>query len=693
MFERALARLPAESASTSAESPDTPEHLVQCLQLLTDLNADHYCLIATCLYFRVSHRGESVDQALNGLPLEAIQLARQLLDIDRLEQAYEPDSVHASPEGLRRLLLALIQDVRVVLIALCDRLVRLRFNVTAEEPERRQYARLIHTIHGPLANRLGIWQLKWELEDLVFRCLEPKTYQRIAKLLDQRRVDRERYIVKLVANVEDKLRGAKIEAAVRGRPKHIYSIWRKMQRKGLAFEELFDVRALRILVDDVATCYATLGLLHSLWPPVPGEFDDYIANPKGNNYQSLHTAVHGPGAQIVEMQIRTHQMDRHSELGVAAHWRYKEGGDHDASYQRKLNWMRQLLESSGEDADHSVLDEFAGDGSDERIYVLTPRGQVIDLRAGSTVLDFAYHIHTDVGHRCRGGKVNGRIVPLTQALKNGEQVEILTGKIARPSRDWLLLRAGYLKSSRARSKVRQWFKRKDHERNLAEGREILEKELKRLAASPDDLEPILERFHQKSVDSLYVAVSSGEVTSGQVASALQDLQRPEDEDILPLARTPTPTRGAKDDVVIDGVGNLMTSLARCCSPLPGDRIAGYITRNRGVSIHRQDCKNVLRLAAVDSARMLEVDWGGRTSDRYQAQLLILAYERKGLIRDIGEMMLHCHSDVLSINTRVNEKIGRMEIEISVRVSDFEHLDFVLNRLASIPNVYETNRVG
>ena len=257
----------------------------------------------------------------------------------------------------------------------------------------------------------------------------------------------------------------------------------------------------------------------------------------------------------------------------------------------------------------------------------------------------------------------------------------------------MLLRAGYLKSSRARSKVRQWFKRKDHERNLAEGREILEKELKRLAASPDDLEPILERFHQKSVDSLYVAVSSGEVTSGQVASALQDLQRPEDEDILPLARTPTPTRGAKDDVVIDGVGNLMTSLARCCSPLPGDRIAGYITRNRGVSIHRQDCKNVLRLAAVDSARMLEVDWGGRTSDRYQAQLLILAYERKGLIRDIGEMMLHCHSDVLSINTRVNEKIGRMEIEISVRVSDFEHLDFVLNRLASIPNVYETNRVG
>ena len=693
LLSQALAGMLAESANGNAEPLGSPEQLVQCLQLLDDLNADQYCLLSTCLYFRVSHRGEAAEQVLAGFPREAAELTQQLLEIDRLEQAFKPDSEHASPEGLRRLLLALIKDVRVVLIALCDRLVRLRLKATAPEPERRQYARLIHTIHGPLANRLGIWQIKWELEDLVFRCLQPETYQRIAKLLDERRVDRERYIIKLVASVRDKLKKAGIEAEVRGRPKHIYSIWRKMQRKGLAFEELFDVRALRILVDDVATCYAALGLLHSLWPPVPGEFDDYVANPKGNNYQSLHTAVHGPGAQIVEMQIRTHEMDHHAELGVAAHWLYKEGGDHDVGYQRKLNWMRQLLESSGEDADDTLLDEFGGEGSDERIYALTPRGQVIDLRAGSTVLDFAYHIHTDVGHRCRGGKVNGRIVPLTQALNNGEQVEILTGKIAQPSRDWLLSRAGYLKSSRARGKVRQWFKRKDHERNLAEGREILDKELKRLAVSPSDLEPILERFHQKSVENLYVAVSSGEVTSGQVASAVQDLRRPEDEDVLPLARSSALSRGAKDDVVIDGVGNLMTSLARCCSPLPGDPIAGYITRNRGVSIHRQDCRNVLRLASADPARMLEVEWGGQTSDCYKAQLLILAYERKGLIRDIGEMLLHCHSDVLSMNTRVDEKMGRVEFDLSIRVSDFEHLGFVLNRLATIPNVYETNRIG
>jgi GTP pyrophosphokinase len=386
-------------------------------------------------------------------------------------------------------------------------------------------------------------------------------------------------------------------------------------------------------------------------------------------------------------------MDQHAELGVAAHWRYKEGGNHDVGYQRKLNWMRQLLESSGEEADETLLDEFGGEGSDERIYALTPRGQVIDLRAGSTVLDFAYHIHTDVGHRCRGAKVNGRIVPLTYALKNGEQVEVLTGKTAQPSRDWLLTRAGYLKSSRARGKVRQWFKRMDHERNLAEGKEILDKELKRLAASASDLEPILDRFHKKSIDSLYVAVASGDVTSGQVASALEDLRQPEDEEVLPLARSIEVPRSAKDDVIIEGVGNLMTSLARCCSPLPGDPISGYITRNRGVSIHRQDCKNALRLVSSEPERMLEVAWGGHTHDRYKAQLLIMAYERKGLIRDIGEMLLHCHSDVLAINTRVDEKMGRVEIDLSVRVSDFEHLGFVLNRISSIPNVYETRRVG
>jgi GTP pyrophosphokinase len=687
----AAALLPLQKIARS--KPEIGSRTAQVLDLLVALGGDSDTLVSACLYRRLINNDESLQDLARDYSEQACRLAGELVDIDRLGAAYDPGSQHQSAEGLRRLLLALVQDVRVVLIAICDHLVHLRSLDDVDQETRVRDTRLVQAIHVPLANRLGIWQLKWELEDRVFRNLKPDIYRRIAKLLDERRVDRERYIKALVQDVEERLKAASIQAEVKGRPKHIYSIWRKMQRKSLAFHELFDVRALRILVDDVANCYAALGMVHSLWRPIPGEFDDYIANPKGNEYRSLHTAIYGPEGKTVEIQIRTHEMHEHAELGVAAHWRYKEGGQHDPSYQRKLNWMRQLLETSGEGADEALLDEFGGEGSDERVYALTPRGQVIDMRAGSTVLDFAYHIHTDVGHRCKGAKVNGRIVPLTHMLENGEQVEILTSKNPEPSRDWLIPRFGYLKSSRARAKVRQWYKHKDFERNLSEGKDVLDKELKRLAASSSDLDPIVKKFKQSSLDHLYVAVAAGEVTAAQVAAALEELRRPEDEDILPLAHDDRRKKASGDDLIIEGVGNLMTAMAKCCRPVPGDPIVGYITRGRGVSIHRQDCRNALRLITTDPARELEVEWGGQTQDIYKADLLVLAYPRKGLIRDIGNTLQSCKSDVLAINSQSNEREGVAEIRLTVKVGDFEHLSYILNRLSAIPNVFDANRVG
>ncbi|MFK7958217.1 MAG: bifunctional (p)ppGpp synthetase/guanosine-3',5'-bis(diphosphate) 3'-pyrophosphohydrolase [Lysobacterales bacterium] len=659
------------------DGDDAQAELLPALLIMSELAVDPHCLAVYCDYFCHQKTGAAPQLALTD----------QILQIDSLEAAFDPAA--GADEGLRRLLMAIVRDVRVVLVVLVQRLVRLRKLTDAPADDQRNAALIVQAIHAPLANRLGIWQLKWELEDLVFRFLEPELYRRIAGLLAERRMDRERYIGRFIAQVNTALSEASIDAEVVGRPKHIFSIWKKMQRKGLAFSELYDVRAVRVLVDDLAQCYSALGIVHSLWRPVPGEFDDYIANPKGNNYQSLHTAVFGPDGKTVEIQIRTHAMHDHAELGVAAHWRYKEGGDHDPGYQRKLNWMRQLLEGGDEAA---VLDEFINESSDDRVYVLTPMGKVLDLQQGSTVLDFAYQVHTSVGNRCRGAKVNGRIVPLTYSLKNGEQVEVLTSKQEDPSRDWLVPRLGYLASARSRAKVRQWFRAKDRDRNLVEGKEILDKELKRLAVPAKDLEPLVSRFNFKDLEGLYVAVAIGEVTVGQVAAALEDLSR-SDEETLPLARSPQAQPRPDDDLVIEGVGQLLTVIARCCSPLPGDPIVGFITKARGVSIHRRDCKNVERLVSTDPARMLDVAWGGDPKGQYQAEVQLQAYDRKGLLRDIGQLTSTLRSEMLNFNSQVDSARGEVEIRMVVRVTDFEHLNDLLTRLVTIPNVNSAVRVG
>jgi GTP pyrophosphokinase len=674
--------------------PDAPEaaEAAQVLGVLGSLNADAESLAASLLHAAGSGTPEAQAALLQQHPalrplLEGQQAARKVWDIYRNRPG-------GNAEGLRRLLLAIIRDLRVVLILLARQLVRMRLAARSEPAEREALARLTADIHAPLANRLGIWQLKWELEDLAFRYLQPDTYRRVAKLLDERRGDREAFINESIARVRSALTEAGIQDAdVAGRPKHIYSIWKKMQRKGVDFGELYDIRAIRILVRDVATCYAALGVVHGLWHHIPGEFDDYIANPKGNNYRSLHTAVVGPQGKTLEVQIRTWEMHEHAELGVAAHWRYKEGGGGDQSFERKINWMRQLLESREEGEDErALLAGFSTELIEDRVYALTPQGHVVDLPRGATVLDFAYHVHTEVGHRCRGAKVNGRIVPLTHQPATGDRVEILTGKVAEPRRDWLLAHTGYLTTSRARNKVRGWFHRLEHERNVQAGRELLDRELKRLGLGQAELAPALERLNHKRPEDLYVAVALGDTTPGQVARLLHELSQPREtpEPAAPIPRK-RPQRAA-DAVVIEGVGNLLTTLARCCQPVPGDAILGYITRGRGVSIHRADCAQVSRLIARDPSRVLQVDWGGQGGKAYEVDLLLRAYDRKHLLKDVTHCISMADAHVLSVDTRVEPDEGTAEIRFSVRVADFAQLSTLLAKLSALRNVIEARRV-
>jgi len=471
-----------------------------------------------------------------------------------------------------------------------------------------------------------------------------------------------------------------------------------MQRKGLDFHELFDVRAVRVLVGDIPGCYSVLGLVHTLWQPIPGEFDDYITMPKGNNYQSLHTAVIGPQGKVVEVQIRTFQMNEHAELGVAAHWRYKEGGPNDPAFDNKIAVMRQLLDA-GEDKldDESLLESFQTAASEDRVYVLTPKGQVIDLALGATVLDFAYHVHTEVGHRCQGAKVNGRIVPLTFRLSTGNRVEILTGKHARPSRDWLNPHLGFIRGARARSKVRQWFRRESHEENLHQGKDLVEADLKRLGLLPSDLEGVPERFNFNSVEDLYAAVGNGDLTVGQVVHAVERDKAKEAEPTVAdlITRTPkrrrTLARQAGSDIVIEGVGNLMTSMARCCQPVPGDPVHGYITRGRGVTIHRDDCPNMLRWVREDNPRLIQVRWRKQADSGYRVNLLLRAYNRRELIKDISSMLAASDVSVTDIHSHQDELSEEVNIRLQVRVGDYEQLSELLNRLNSIPNVFEARR--
>jgi len=679
-----------------AETP--PPLALRTLEVLEQLRADVEVQAAALLHLH---------PALLAAAAPALPKApgvRQLLD--GLQAAEQVAILHAKrdnrsgSEGLRRLLLALIRDLRVVLILLSRQLVRMREAAKQPEAERRALAELTADIHAPLANRLGIWQLKWELEDLAFRYLHPETYQRIARLLDEKRTGRERFIEEAKAKLRELLAGAGISADVDGRPKHIYSIYKKMQRKGLEFHELYDVRAIRVLVDDVAQCYAALGLVHQQWTPVPSEFDDYIAKPKGNDYRSLHTAVIGSDGRPFEVQIRTRAMHEHAELGVAAHWRYKEGGKAEASFERKVAWMRQLLDGREGEDEGALLAGFNTELLEDRKYLLTPRGEVIDLPHEGTVLDFAYHVHTEVGHRCRGAKVNGRIVPLDFKPASGDQIEILTSKTGEPRRDWLQAGNGFLASGRARDKVRGWFHKLDRERNVQAGKDMLEKELRRVAMLQADLSPVLEKFRIESVEALQEALALGDIGPSQVSRALHEYAQSQ----LPAVaaapakntlKTPprTTARGEGGNFTVEGVGNLLTQLARCCQPVPGDAIAGYLTRGRGVSIHRQDCAALQRLLARQPERQLPVNWAAAGNARFEVGVQIHAYDRKWLLKDLTNVLAQSEATIVAVQSSVDSARGLADVRVTLRVGDFEQLSQLLARLDAVPGVQDARRLG
>ena len=666
-----------------------PAVLDDCLRLwdiLAALSADPDMHLAAAVYL--------CPAVLDGgftLKPEQIRLLDGLNASGKVWQIYRQQNRIGGSEGLRRLLLALILDLRVLIILLAWQLLQMRKAAASNDADRLFLANLTADIHAPLANRLGIWQLKWELEDLAFRIMQPEQYQSIARQLHEKRGLRERYIEKVIRDISEAVSQAGLRADVAGRPKHIYSIWKKMQRKQLDFDALYDIRAVRVLVDDIGACYSVLGIVHQLWTPIPGEFDDYIAQPKSNNYQSLHTAVLGPDGLGLEVQIRTRKMHEHAEMGVAAHWRYKEGGKAQGEFEKKIAQMRQLLENSrGDDA--ALMAGIGTELIEDRKYLLTPKGEVLDLPHGATVLDFAYHVHTDVGHRCRGAKVNGRIVPLEYQPHSGDRIEIMTGKAGVPKRDWLQASNGYLASSRARDKVRAYFFRLDRQRNLEDGRELLDKELRRIGLVQSDLKPVLDKLKFPDRDELCIALALGDISPGQVSRTVHELQQPA---TVPAPQKKTVSAGkpaTRGDLTVEGVGNLLTQLARCCQPVPGDDITGYLTKTKGVSIHRSSCASLAYLLQNHPERRLPVNWGSREDGKYEVSVLIRAYDRKWLLKDLTNIIAQANVNIAGVNT-LSQGGATAELKMNLKVSDFGQLSALLGKLDAVPGVLEARRCG
>jgi len=588
-------------------------------------------------------------------------------------------------ETLRKVFLAMGDDIRVVLIKLADRLHNMRTLGYMPEVKRKRIAQETLDIFAPLANRLGIWQIKWELEDLAFRYIDPDKYREIAENLAERRQDRETMIKRIIEHLQDVLARNGIKSELSGRPKHIYSIYKKMSEKGKPFEMVRDLRAVRCIVQDIPACYAALGVIHTTWRPIPQEFDDYIAAPKDNFYQSLHTAVIYDDGKPLEVQIRTIEMHQNAEFGIAAHWRYKERGHRDDLYEQRINWFRRIMEWRQEIEDaQEFVDSMKSDVFQDRVYVFTPRGDIIDMPAGSTPIDFAYHVHTEIGNRCRGAKVNGKLVTLDYELKTGDQVEILAAKQGGPSRDWLNPSLGLVKTQRARSKIRAWFKKQDRDQNLVQGKVMLEKEMKRLGTSDLSVDTLAKIFDYKSVDELYVAIGCGDLGLGRIVNRLSEASAPKDPQPFPL--TPREAKQGGNGVSVLGLKGLLTTMARCCNPAPGDEIVGYITRGRGATIHRQDCPNMLRIK--DRERMIKVTWG-EPYQVYPVSIAIRAYDRQGLMNDISLIIANENVNLVDIEIKVTQNLA--SILMVLEVSDISQLSRVLNRIENLPNVMEAHR--
>ncbi|MFN5081117.1 MAG: RelA/SpoT family protein [Burkholderiales bacterium] len=701
------------------------EHAQALADILAYLGTDADTQLAAVLYGTVDAERAEVPLSLDQIRTEfgadvasIVQGSIQLMQVTELVKAQ--DKTHEGPqdgklarqqaEALRKMLLAMVGDLRVVLVRMVSRLRTLRF--FAEHKDQldgdlaRQYAQETFELYAPLANRLGIWQLKWELEDLAFRFLQPETYKRIAKMLEEKRLERQAFISEAIERLKHELRQAGIQhAEVYGRPKHIYSIWNKMRGKGVDFAGLYDVRAFRVIVDDVKQCYTVLGIIHHLWQPIPKEFDDYISRPKSNGYQSLHTVVVADDGKPFEVQIRTREMHQFAEYGVAAHWRYKESGNKSLSahhpYDEKIAWIRQLFAWKNE-VDQAVNDKkleqfdaaewtekLKSASIDDRIYVMTPQARVIDLPTGATPVDFAYHLHSDLGHRCRGAKVNAQMVPLNTPLKTGQTVEIIASKAATagPSRDWLNPQLGYLASTRARTKVRAWFNAIEHEEAMHTGRLKVERELQRLGKTSTNLEEMAHQLGYAKAEDLFIAVTRDEFNFRQIEALFNDipLELPE-----PVLQRKPKAGDSQSGVMVVGVSNLMTQLARCCKPAPPDAISGFVTRGKGISIHRADCKSFLTLAEKHPERVIDTSWGHASSDAvYAVDVLIQAQDRHALLRDISDVFAREKINVVGVKTQSSK--GEARMQFTAEVKDAGTLAKALQSIREVTGVLDARR--
>ncbi|MBJ2127935.1 GTP diphosphokinase [Alteromonas sp. IB21] len=701
--------LNAETKEKLSAVSSIPERLLigqEMVEILCQLNMDDATLQAALVFPYCEQHALSEDDIYEEFGAEIRDLIVGVRRMDAIKSlharkvngsgfAQKSDEQHI--DSIRRMLLAMVEDVRAVVIKMAERICALQQVKKADEETRVMVARECASIYAPLANRLGIGQLKWELEDLAFRYLHPITYKQIAQQLDGKRRERAEYIETIVGDLQSLLDSEEIRADVYGRPKHIFSIWKKMQKKRLTFEQLFDIRAVRIIAERLQDCYAALGTVHASYKHLPNEFDDYIATPKPNGYQSIHTVIVGPEGKSVEIQIRTQKMHQDAELGVAAHWKYKEGSTGKQSgYDERINWLRRILAWQEEVAESGdLVEELRSQVFDDRVYVFTPKGDVIDLPQGATPLDFAYYIHSNVGHRCIGAKVNGRIVPFTYLLQSGDQIEVLTGKEPNPSRDWMHPGLGYVHSSRARATIHSYFKKQDRDKNLAAGKELLERELQRAHLPAKVPHEAFEKFNLQTLDDLYTAVGAGDVRVMQVINFIHHLQEPPapEPEISPKVKTRKTATGTgkKDAVVVQGVGHLMSQLANCCKPVPGEAILGYITQGRGVSVHKENCDQLQHLLSQHPERQIEVNWSEELKVGFETGIDIFCHDRTGLLRDITTVLANENVPLLGVNSLSDKNRQTALITISIEVHDLDTVSKVLTRLRQLKGVTDAKR--
>ncbi len=695
----------APSEEAWAETEDSYVTGLKMAQILIELNQDQDALVAAILYRSVREQKLALDDVRRRFGANIEKLVNGVLQMAAIGSRQNPRrekvlGQSGNPlDNVRRMLVSMIDDVRVVLIKIAERTCAIRGVKQGSRKKRYIVAREVFDVYAPLAHRLGIGHIKWELEDLSFRYLKPNDYKRIAGLLDEKRLDRQEFIDTVLEILQTELDTANIKGDMSGRAKHIYSIWRKMQRKNIDFNQVYDIRAVRILVPEIRDCYTVLGIVHGLWRNIPHEFDDYIASPKANGYRSLHTAVFGPDNKVLEIQVRTHTMHEEAELGVCAHWLYKgtDTQSHSNSYEEKIAWLRQVLEWTEDlGGSEEFSDMISGDVTHDRVYVFTPDGHVVDMPSESTPVDFAYRVHTEVGHRCRGAKVNGRIVPLTRQLQTGDQIEILTLNVEHPRRDWLNPNLGYITNSRSRAKVQHWFKEQDKDKNAAAGRKIVEREFHRLAIELAEINfnQLAEQVNYKNAEDMNAALGAGDLRLSQIINAAQQQVETEqvDEQLdLELPSFSEQSSETYEGIKIRGVGNLLTTIASCCKPVPGDPIIGYITLGRGVSIHREDCNNAFQLRQNEAERIIEVSWSEEGESTYPVDIFIEAFDRSGLLRDVMMVLANEDINVIAAQTRSDKKSNVAQLSLTVEIGRLDLLGRIMDKINQVQNVTDVHR--